>query len=220
MNRKIVPRKLNNTIAVIVDGKDEKWYIEVMKEHYPCNSIKSIRIDPALPQKKKIQELFDLAESKCNEGFVHVFLMVDMDVPNCDSGEFQKFKNIYEKYVGVKSNELQGRQLSKYKWMHNLTIIINNPCLEYWHLIHFKTTNKYYRSYNEMKNDLLKYLPGYEKSERYYKESPDIFMRLGELQGLSVARGNAQKICPFDIRLCKEAGSSEMDKLFDFFDTL
>lgn len=57
-------RESNITISVIVDGKDEKWYVEKVKENYPCPNLKSIRIDPQLPQKKKIKELFFFSQNE------------------------------------------------------------------------------------------------------------------------------------------------------------
>lgn len=42
MSRQTKPRKLNNTIAVIADGKTERWYLESVKAHYRHDSLKGI----------------------------------------------------------------------------------------------------------------------------------------------------------------------------------
>ena len=222
MSRKITKRKLNNTIAVIVDGKDEKWYIEMIKQQYQsqCPSLKNVRIEPDLPQEKKMEELFNLAETKHSEGYKQVVLIIDLDTTNSNPKEFQKFEVLYKRYEDIKKGILTGRQASKNNWMRDLTLIINNPCLEYWYIIHFQFTNRFFDGFEELKPLLQKYLPDYEKSEKYYKGNPDIYTRLGSAKGLAEARKNAKKFSPFDFKTCQTSGITEMDKLFDFFDSI
>ena len=50
--RRIKRRSTEKSIAVIIDGKDEKWYLETIKEHYPNMAMKKATIKPDLPQKK------------------------------------------------------------------------------------------------------------------------------------------------------------------------
>ena len=71
-----------------------------------------------------------------------------------------------------------------------------------------------------MEADLQKCLPHYNKSEKYYCGTPDIYVRLGGNAGLAKARNNAKPFLPFDIQTCRERGVSEMSKLFDYFDTI
>lgn len=99
MARKCKTRKSNSAIAIIVDGQDEKWYVNKVKENYPCEALKPIKIKPELPQKKKVQKLFDFAKSKLEEGYTYVILIFDMDGPLKDVEEFNKFKELYDKYL-------------------------------------------------------------------------------------------------------------------------
>lgn len=218
MSRKTNPRKANTTIAIIVDGKDEKWYIEKVKEHYPCDVLRKIKIEPNLPQKKKIRDLFDLAKFKVEEGYTHVILFIDFDGPQNNTEEFSTFNDFYDKYINIHSDNLPGRQNSRYAWMKKVILIINNPCLEYWYLLHFYNTSKFYSAFEpHLKNDIQKIpqLSEYEKSEAYYKNSPDIFVRLNKNDGLKKARTNATT---FNMTNCRTCGCSEMNRLFDFFD--
>ncbi|MCQ2295546.1 MAG: hypothetical protein MJZ67_07815, partial [Bacteroidales bacterium] len=57
----------------------------------------------------------------------------------------------------------------------------------------------------------------YDKSEDFYRKKPDIFMRLGGLDGLAHARSFKQEFC---LQTCREQGVSEMKKVFDYFDTI
>ena len=43
MSRTTKQLKLNNTIAVIADGRTEKWYLESVKVHYRHDTLKGIR---------------------------------------------------------------------------------------------------------------------------------------------------------------------------------
>jgi hypothetical protein len=91
-------------------------------------------------------------------------------------------------------------------------VVINNPCLEYWYLLHFKQTSKYYSKYSEFENVLKKHIKGYEKSERFYKKcNNDIYSKLKP--NLKSAIKNS-KLKTFDFSNTK-TGTSGMHKFFD-----
>jgi len=61
----------------------------------------------------------------------------------------------------------------------NVNVIVNNPCLEYWFLLHFDPSGKTYRNCDEVTVKLKRHLRDYEKSERYFKKKDnDIYIRL------------------------------------------
>ena len=217
MTRIINKRALRETVAIIVDGEDEKWYIAKAKEYYPNESIRRSKLKPEMVQKKKCKDLFSAAKEKLSEGFSFVVLILDFDTIHRDPYEYSYFCDIYQRYQGVKNKA--GRKNDK--WMANLRVLINNPCLEYWYLLHFKSTSKFYAQYEDLKRDLrgIKQLKDYDKCEDYYLKTPDIFTRLGGVSGLSTARSNMAKNA-FCISTCLAKGASEMGLLFDFFDCL
>lgn len=217
MARRINNIKTNDSIALVVDGKDEKWYMEKVKEHYTCSKLKNTKIKPELPSKKKVQDLFDLAKAKLDEGYYFVILILDMDAPLKDAGEMSKFKELYHKYILAKENKLSGQQKKKYGWMKNMLLVVNNPCLEYWYLLHFYKTTKHYSEYKVLKPELklIPRLSDYDKNEKYYNSHPDIYERLGGDSGLKTARKNAVS---FDCDTCYSQGCSEMNRIFDYFD--
>ena len=210
-------RSAKTAVAIIVDGKDEKWYINKVKSHYPCKAIKSIKIKPELPERKKVQELFNLAKSKLSDEYTFVVLIFDLDEPLKDIKEYAKFKELYNKYLLARDNRLIGRQKANYGWMSKMLVVINNPCLEYWYLLHYCKTTKFFADYQSLLS-MLKRIPElseYDKCENYYNGHPDIYERLEK--SIDRARSNA---IPFDIRNCNRQGGSEMNLLFDFFDSL
>lgn len=89
----------------------------------------------------------------------------------------------------------------------------NNPCFEYWHLLHFKQTSKYYRTFDALKKDLMVFLPDYDKSQKYYtKEHQDIFLKLKD--HLRTAIKNARLLPGFDFDH-PHKGLSEMHLIFE-----
>lgn len=215
--RKINRRSSEKSITVIIDGKDEKWYLETIKEHYPNVTMKKATIKPDLPQKKSVEELFSLAEQKLSKESSQVVLILDMDSIIKDNHEYERFKVYYEKYQKTCQGVLTPREKSKYGWMSKLVLIVNTPCLEFWYLLHFSKTTTFFPNFSEMEPTLKKQ-PGFEsynKSEGYYKKSPNIYERLGGEDGIKKARSNA---IPFNLDESKTKGFSEMNKFFEIFE--
>jgi len=77
---------------------------------------------------------------------------------------------------------LVGRQRTKYAWMEKLLVIINNPCIEFWYLLHFGRTSKYYANYESLRPDLRRIpeMSQYEKHDDYYNQNPDIYVKIYE----------------------------------------
>ena len=211
--RKINRRSAEKSIAVIIDGKDEKWYLETVKEHYPNMAMKKATIKPDLPQKKSVEELFALAQQKLAMESTQVILILDMDSIIKDNQEFERFRVYYEKYLKSTQGTLTPREKAKYGWMNNLVLIVNTPCLEFWYLLHFK----FFPDFSAMEATLRKQpgLEGYDKSEGYYKKSPNIYNRLGGEEGIRMARNHA---IPFSLEEAKSKGISEMNKFFEIFE--
>lgn len=133
-----------------------------------------------------------------------VFWVVDFDVINKETKEgkrnkkskLTKFKEYYHK---VKRHS-------------NIEIIVNNPCFEFWVLLHFCHTSRFYEHYKALLPDLQKYLSDYEKTEKYFvKANPDIYKRLKS--NLQTAISNSEKLGGFDFNKI-QAGITEMHKIF------
>lgn len=217
MSRIINKRSAKSAIAIIADGEDEQWYLAQAKEHYPNETLKHTKLKPEMSQSKKSQDLFMAAKEMIDMGYTHVVLIVDLDTVRKDPKDLNSFKELYKRYKNAK----EGRVKKNDKWMNRLIVLVNNPCLEFWYLLHYKQTTKFYQDYDCLKRDLRKIpsLSQYEKSESYYYSNPDIFMRLGGNEGLTIARRNSS-LHDFSIDECSNHGISEMRLLFDFIDTM
>lgn len=202
-------------IAIIMDGKDERWYIDKVKECYLCNKLRQVKVKPELPNEKNVEEQFDLAKKLLEEEYSFVILILDLDkiLKEKNEGgkgvqEFSKFTNLYTNYLNIKA----GKKIKNHDWMNNLLVIVNNPCLEYWFLLHYKQTNAFYKDYNSLISELKRIpeLKDYDKNETYIKS---LYKKLESR--LPDARKNAKEFC---LKECKNEGCSEMNKMFDYFD--
>lgn len=222
MRRTDKPRqKIRQVIALIVDGKDEQWYMEKVRQFYQDGRFKSLRIEPDLPQKKSIRELLEMAHTKVVDGASDVILCIDLDdlLKSEKKAELNYFRDIYSTYLMIRGRqEVSPRLKKKYGWLEQVLIVINNPCLEYWYLLHFSKTKKFYAAFEpELKKDLRKLpqMEHYEKSQEYYLNSPDIYHRLGGDDGIAKAVSNAH---PFRMDSCENEGCSEMGQIFAFLE--
>lgn len=173
--------------AIIVDGDCESWYFQMLRRNE-----KGINVDlkPEIPQKKKLKEQFEKVIEQ-SKHYDKVFWIVDYDVINSEatlakkgtetaSQEFKKYVNLLEK---------------EHK---NVIVIINNPCLEFWILLHFEATGKYFDNCEGAFKQLKKHLPDYEKTSKYFtKQDSDIYLKLKPK--LKTAIANAKKLKAFDL---------------------
>jgi len=61
----------------------------------------------------------------------------------------------------------KARKLADAKGIH---IAISNPCFEFWYLLHFQYTTKFFKDYPAVKTALTAYLPDYEKAGDVYAQ--------------------------------------------------
>ncbi len=202
MRRKVAPRKPNPTFAFVVDGETEIWYLQMLKQNE-----KGIRLNvkPEIPQKKTLNDQFDLVCALANGEYDSVYWIVDLDTI---------IKESNEAIPGTKTplsifNEMRAKLCTEY---HSVKVIVNNPCLEFWFLLHFERTSKYYRNCSYVVQSLKKYLSGYEKTERFFKKKDnDIYVQLKPF--LHRAIENAAALDPFDYEN-PERAICEMYELF------
>jgi len=178
--RKITnPKRLS--FAIVVDGETEVWYFQMLKRNEPSLQI---NISPIIPQKKKLSEQY---KEVCElaEDYTKVIWVIDLDNPIKESKETKKGNKTpiqeLKEYLRVIENKYD-----------NVITILNNPCLEYWLLLHFEPTTRYFPNCSGSIKQLKKHLTDYEKTRKYYtKQDKDIYLKLKPK--LPTAIKNAQK---------------------------
>lgn len=163
--------------------------------------LQHINIEPKLPQKKKLSDQYKKATDLAGDSD-KVFWMIDFDTILKETKEAKKGEKTVLQIFKEYSHQVPD----------NAMIIINNPCLEYWFLLHYKQTSKYFSSYAGLEKELKKYLQDYQKTERYFENSrQDIYQRLKPK--LETAIRNAKMTNEFDFENTRQ-GLSEMHKIF------
>jgi len=91
--------------------------------------------------------------------------------------------------------EMDVYQRMKQKSPSNVIWIETNPCTEFWFLLHFlpQLTSKHYETYEDVLPDLQHYMPGYEKTARYFKKN-NLYKYLTENGDLGRAIGYAEEL--------------------------
>lgn len=201
-NRKPLPFKTNPTFAIIVDGDCEIWYFQMLKRNE--RSI-TVNIEPKITQRKKLSDQYDNVII-LSKDYTKVFWIVDFDVILSETNKSKK------------GNKTAIQEFSEYRKTisekyDNVVVIINNPCLEFWLLLHFEETSKFFSTCLAAEKQLKKHLKEYEKTQKFYtKDNHDIYLKLKP--NLSTAIKNARKLNSFDTRNPDQA-VCEMQHLFE-----
>lgn len=190
-----ISSKGKNAVSIIADGETEKWYFQLLNQEEDLR----LPITYKLP-KGNLQEVYEVVKEQCSLPFTKVIWIIDFDVIVREERERAKSTPSPVALFRDILNEVNS-QPKKYP---NLHVYINNPCLEFFYLLHFKETSRYYSMYEpNLRKDLQSVLPNYEKSEKYYKSGTNIYVRLKPNQGEALER--ASKLPDFDIDNCQRA---------------
>lgn len=155
-------------IFLLVDGECEYDYLKAFKRHEKyIQTLRNIDIEPDLPKFKSLEDQYD----KLKESLKHydkVIWVVDYDVITKESREQQKGKETSEQKFKRYSAELE--KIAKVYKHTEIHILINNPSIEYWYLLHYEATSRYYRKSSEAERELKKHLKSYTKLDAKYRK--------------------------------------------------
>ncbi|MEZ4772705.1 MAG: RloB family protein [Bacteroidia bacterium] len=166
--KKIAPRT-NPSFAVVVDGETEVWYLQMLKRNE--RDIR-VSIKPEIPSKKSVEEQYNLVCDLSGKEFTKVFWIIDLDTFIKEANETPKGKKSPLKTFEEYRKNLAGN-------FKNVVVIVNNPCLEFWFLLHFEKTSKYFDNCSGAETQLEKYLKNYEKTQKFFtKQNDDIYLKL------------------------------------------
>ncbi len=139
--------KLRKSIYVIGEGLTEKHYFQHLKRVKGYSCIVRPRFFSSKNSiyylAKRTDELL-LAE-------VTVICAFDSDVSQRNKEERERLQKFIKEYSG---NE-------------KVIICDSLPSIEFWFLLHFKITNKFFQNYSTIRNELRKYILGYDKTEKF-----------------------------------------------------
>jgi hypothetical protein len=197
-NRKI--KQPAPVFSFVVDGECEYWYLQMLKNNE--RSLK-INLSPEIYKKKTLKKQYKRVVELAKES-EKVFWVIDFDAI---------YKETREAKTGKKKAQQEFQELyNKSQKNEKVIIVVNNPCFEFWVLLHFHYTKRFYENYKSLLPQLQDYLTDYEKTEKYFvRTTPDIYKRLKDK--LQTAVANSKKLGEFDFENAK-TGIAEMYKIF------
>ena len=198
--RKNISHKVKTSIAVVVDGETEVFYLQMLKRNE--RRIR-VNIEPKIPSRKSLQEQYELALSLLDKEFAKVFWIVDLDVVLKEDKETPKGqKTVVQQFLEYREKLIK----------EGVVVIVNNPCLEFWFLLHFEQTSRLFSKCTSAEKALKTYLSSYEKKKKYLtKQDDDIYLKLKPY--LKDAIFNSSSLGNFNNHNPKKA-MCEMEKLF------
>jgi RloB-like protein len=142
--------KLRKSIYVIGEGATEKYYFQHLKKlrNYSCT------VRPRFFSNKNSIYYIEKQTQELLAGGVTVICAFDGDVARRNKKEGELLKSF----------------LAKYAHNENLVICDSLPSIEFWFLLHFIKTNKFFTDYKSIRADLRKYLPSYDKKEKFLEK--------------------------------------------------
>ncbi len=139
------------SIAIIGEGETEWFYFDSLRIacRYP------FKIAPAMPQHSDIPHMIKMADQYIAKEYDTVVCLVDMDRLLSNNKELATYRNI------------KATCSKKIIWIET------NPCTEFWFLLHFmpELAVRHYKTCDEVIAELQKYMPGYEKTVRYFRKA-------------------------------------------------
>lgn len=162
-------RITRKAIAIIGEGITEKYYIESIK------GLTNFQIYPKELQKKasSLKKLEESIKAAIKKGYDEVYCLIDMDGKEEEKPlmQYSKLKKeFHQKTHVIKSQGIECRVI----------FIETERCTELWFLYHFtkNAITRKFNSYNELEKELKKYLPNYEKTEKYFKSISSLHKEL------------------------------------------
>ena len=164
---------VRKSIAIIGEGETEWWYFDTLR--IACRY--KFKVAPDFPQHSDIPHMAKLAEEYMKRETDYVVCLVDMD-------RLLRLPKEMETYQRLKKNSPR-----------NVIWIETDPCTEFWFLLHFlpQISTKHYETYEDVLPDLQRYMPGYEKTARYFKKN-NLYKYLTEHGDLERAIGYAEEL--------------------------
>ena len=164
---------VKKSIAIIGEGETEWWYFETLR--IACRY--KFKVAPDCPQHSDIPHMAKLAADYVKRETDYVVCLVDMD-----------------RLLRLPKEMATYQQLKKSS-SRNVIWIETNPCTEFWFLLHFlpQLSTKHYETYEDVLPDLQRYMPGYEKTARYFRKN-NLYKYLTEHGDMQRAIGYAEDL--------------------------
>lgn len=134
---------------VVGAGITEFWYLKHLKKKMGYK----FTLKPSLFGDESMQTIQNRISEGLNSGS-KIICVFDEDVRQWNESERKRMDEIHRKY---NTND-------------KVTLACSMPSIEYWLLLHFENTNRFFGSSSKVIDSLKKHLIGFDKNERYLKQ--------------------------------------------------
>ena len=147
MARKVNERKLKNpAITIIGEGATERFYFSHLKRingyNYVCK--------PRNFAEQNIDDIQRQVERVLSDDGIAVCVF-DVDVTRIHQADKRKFEAMRQRYANNP----------------NVVICESMPSIEFWFLLHYLNTNRYFASSDDVITALHRYLPSFSKQQSF-----------------------------------------------------
>jgi len=171
MARQPGKRKPRYTVALVGDGYTESIYFTDLRD---TDRPEGLRIIPDFPGRiGSFSGVLDRAMA-LKEDFDRVYALIDMDAVIAQNQQLT-----YEQHKAVAARG-------------GVIVLENNPCFEIWLLLHFRQTGRLFHNCNEVVRELRRFIPNYDKSQRFLEAAGLYHTLLPRLEVHAVL--NAQRL--------------------------
>ena len=198
---------IKKSIAIIGEGETEWFYFDSLRIYHRF----PFKIAPDFPRHSDIDHILKLAKRYLDEEYDYVICLIDMDRIKQVSAEWKKYQ-LYK-------NKERTRKKRKDK---HIIFVETFPCMEFWFLLHFipNLSTKKYNSYEDILVELRKYMHGYEKTKKYFRQI-NLYPFLKENGDENRAVENAKKLCELNISEFENKNSySELYRVIELLNEL
>lgn len=198
-------KRNKQSIAIIGEGETEWFYINALRValRYPFT------IAPDFPKHSDVLHLSDMISRCLSRGFDYGVCLIDMDRLLTNEVEMHRYRKMQKEYA-------------KTKYKNQVFLFESNPCTEFWFLLHFIPTppQKEYSCQDEVITELQHYLPGNEKTKKYFVRS-NFSDEITSKSNIDQAIANAEKLIEqIDWSISDKLAYTHIHKLFHLLNSL
>lgn len=144
-----VPKQPKLDVYLVGEGITEQYYFTHLRKLYNLK----YKIQPRFFGNTSIKAIDEVVNQLVSAD-MFVICVFDLDTSERDKKEKEKL----DKFI------------SCYKDCENVIICTSLPSIEYWFLIHYKDTNKYFNTSKEVERELINHIKNYEKTKKFLEK--------------------------------------------------
>ena len=194
--------KLKHSVLILGEGPTEFYYFNSLRD-----IVKGLTVKPDYPKHTSIKELEAKIESGINDGYDHIFCVIDMDTKDGEP-EHTQYARLKKKYAKPINKPKKGIYCE-------VNFFETHRCTELFFLYYFRYTARIYHNQQELISALSRQCE-YEKSVTFFKKSNGLHSYFEKKGGnLETAIRNAEYSLETKLADDRDYTYSELGKMIE-----